>query len=181
MEKVGALTNSNINSHIRAKSFAKFMVLLVLATFLPLVRQQFIVGSCVNAILFLSVVILGSQAAILIGLIPSLVSMTAGLLPAALAPVMPFIMVSNTILIITFAHLYRKSQLIGVAAASALKFIFLFSATSLIIKLILKPEALKTVTLMMGPIQLITALAGGAIASLLLAGIKSRASKQVSK
>jgi hypothetical protein len=173
MEKVTVLEKERLLSRASVVAFAKFAVLLALATFLPFIKQQLIVGSLVNAVLFISAATLGPQAAIMVGLVPSLVSISVGLLPALLAPMIPFIMVSNTILIVVFSRFQVKNKWLGLISASVLKFVFLFATSNIVINLLFKKEIAKQVSLMMSYPQLITALVGGVIALTLLAGLKS--------
>ena len=70
--------------------FTLFLVIVILA---PLVNQQFITGSIVNALLFISTIYLGRTAGILVGLLPSLFAGFIGLLPIALLPMMPYIII----------------------------------------------------------------------------------------
>ncbi len=142
----------------------EFVILLTIATIAPLFHFQPIAGPIVNAALFIAVSLLGIQNAIFIGLIPSLIALSAGLLPAVLAPTIPFIMLGNTILIVVFGYLKRKNFWLGVVLASVLKFFFLFSTSSIIINLLLKKEVASKVAAMLGWPQLATALAGGVIA-----------------
>ncbi len=150
----------------------QFAVLVGIATIAPLSHQQAITGPIVNATLFVSVMLLGVQSGILVGLIPSLIALSVGLLPPVLAPMVPFIMTGNTILVITFNYLKEKNYWLGVVAASILKFIFLFSTSSIMIDLILKKEIASRVAMMMSWPQLLTALTGGLIAYMFLKGIK---------
>jgi len=141
-------------------------------TIAPLFHFQPVTGPIVNAILFISVCLLGIEHALLIGLIPSVIALSTGLLPAILAPMIPFIMLSNAILIITFAHLRNKNYWLGIIVASVLKFIFLFTTSSVVINLLLKKEiAVKVASIMSWP-QLVTALAGGVIAYIFLSSFK---------
>lgn len=133
----------------------QFIIFILIATFAPLLKQQMITGPIVNATLFLSTIYLGSQAGIMVGLIPSIISLSTGLLSLPLAPMVPFIMVSNAILILTFSYLKNKNFWLAVIIGSFLKFAFLYS-TSLII--------LPKLSFMMSYPQLITALIGGVIA-----------------
>lgn len=153
-------------------ALTQFIALVGIATVVPLFHNQAIAGPIVNATLFVSVVILGAQNAILVGLIPSLIALSAGLLPPILAPMIPFIMVGNTILIIVFSYLKKRNYWLGVIVAGALKFIFLFSTSSIVINLLLKKEIATKVAVMMSWPQLLTALAGGLIAYLFLKAIK---------
>jgi len=147
---------------------SRFVFLVGLATIVPLFHQQFITGPIVNAVLFISTIVLGVDFAILIGLIPSVIALGVGLLPAVLAPMVPFIMISNTLLVVCFAYLRKKNYWLGIVVSSFLKFIFLFSTSSIVINLILKKEVAEQASLMMSWPQLFTALAGGILAYLVL-------------
>lgn len=151
---------------------AQLILLVGTATLAPLLRQQMITGPVVNATLFIATVLLGTQSAILVGLIPSLIALTVGLLPPVLAPMVPFIMVGNTLLIIVFGSLRERDYWAGMVAASVLKFLFLFSTSSVVIDLLLKKEVVAKVAMMMSWPQLFTALTGGLIAYLVLKGAK---------
>ncbi|MFH1423573.1 MAG: ECF transporter S component [Candidatus Nealsonbacteria bacterium] len=154
-------------------TIAQFAVLMVIATVVPILgHNQAITGPIVNAVLLISAVLLGPQGAVLVGLIPSVVALSAGLLPLPLAPMVPFIMISNTILILTFACLRRKNFWLGIAAASALKFIFLVSTSTVVMNLIAKQEIARKAALMMSWPQFLTALGGGVIAYFLLKSLK---------
>ncbi len=158
---------------VQIAPLVKFIILLATATLLPaVIHLQHITGPIVNTVLFISAALLGVEYAVLIGLLPSLVALSTGLLPAVLAPMVPFIMVSNTILIITFAYFWKKDFWSGMIAASILKFIFLFSASSLVTNLLLKKEVAAKVTAMLSWPQLLTAITGGLIAYGFLKWIK---------
>ena len=123
---------------------------------------------------------LGVQAGIMLGLLPSLIALSVGTLPAPLAPMVPFIMVSNAILVVVFAYFNpHTKQSYGVGAiaviwASILKFLFLFSASFIVLHLIAqKPVAQKASQMMSWP-QLATALLGSILTYLFFIAIKRR-------
>ncbi|MBU4369834.1 hypothetical protein KKG58_03690, partial [Patescibacteria group bacterium] len=149
-----------------------FLFLTSIITIAPLFHFQPVTGPIVNAILFISVCLLGTEYTLLIGLIPSVIALSTGLLPAILAPMIPFVMLSNAILIITFAHLRNKNYWLGIIVASVLKFIFLFTTSSVVVNLLLKKEIAAKVAGMMSWPQLVTALAGGVIAYIFLSSLK---------
>lgn len=153
-------------------AIAQFAALLGIAVLAPLLYSQPVTGAIVNATLFVSAVLLGTQSAILIGLIPSLIALSVGLLPIALAPMVPFIITGNAILILVFGFFKKKNYWLGVISAGVLKFLFLFSSSSIVIDLILKKEIAQKAAAMMSLPQLFTALAGGAIAYLILKSVK---------
>ena len=143
----------------------KFIALIGIATVVPLFHQQLITGPIVNATLFVATIILGTQMSILVGLLPSIIALSVGTLPAPLAPMVPYIMISNAILILTFGYLKDRNYWLAVGVASFLKFLFLFSTSSIVIGLLMKKELADSVALMMNWPQLLTALAGGILAS----------------
>jgi len=142
----------------------KFLFLSGLAILIPsLVHAQWVTGPIINAILFLSVILVGGRNAVLIGLLPSIIALFFGLLPAPLAPMIPFIMIANAILIIVF-DLLKNNFWLGVFVSSVLKFLFLKLSYGAIVELLLKKELAQTVAGVLSWSQLFTAIAGGAIA-----------------
>lgn len=128
-------------------------------------HNQFVTGPIVNAILFLSAGILSPSSAIMIGLIPSVVALSSGLLPPALAPMVPFIMISNAVLILTFSNFRKLNYWSGVFAATFFKYAFLYGTSVFVVQIITNQSvAVKAVAQMMAWPQIVTALAGGIIA-----------------
>lgn len=154
-----------IANRVNVIASTKFIALIGVATIVPLFHQQMITGPIVNATLFIATIILGTQAGILVGLIPSIIALSVGTLPAPLAPMVPYIMISNAILIVIFGFLRNKSYWLAVGVASFLKFLFLFATSSIVIGLLVEQELAESVALMMSWPQLVTALAGGVLAS----------------
>jgi hypothetical protein len=151
---------------INWRAITWFTTLMVVAIVLPrFIHNQFITGPIVNATLFLGAYYLGNGNAILIGLVPSVAALSAGLLPLSLAPMVPFIMISNAILIVVFNWL-RKVNFGSAAIVSSLaKYLFLYiTATFMISKLMPATLASKVSLIMMAWPQLVTALTGGLIA-----------------
>lgn len=152
-----------------------FAALIGTATLAPLLgHSQAITGPIVNATLFVAVVLFGSQGALLVGLVPSLIALSVGLLPPVLAPMVPFIMLGNTILVLVFSYLRQKNYWLGVFFASILKFTFLFATSSLVVNLLSKKELAQKAAAMMSWPQFLTALAGGVLAYLFLKSIKKQ-------
>ncbi|MFA6511636.1 MAG: ECF transporter S component [Patescibacteria group bacterium] len=153
----------------RIRTLTMFAGLLAVATIAPmLIHQQFITGPIVNAVLFLAVAYLGTQNAMLIGLFPSVIALTVGTLPAVLAPMVPFIIIGNTLLVLAFSVMQKKHYWQGVLVASAVKFAFLYATSSLVINLLMQKTVAMQVSAMMNWPQLITALMGGILAYLVL-------------
>ncbi len=152
----------------RSLALAQFAVLLSVAIFAPALNIQAATGTLVNATLFISAVLLGVPAAVLIGIIPSVISSVTGLLPAAILPMVPFIIFSNVILVVVFAKARNKSFLGGVAVASILKFAFLSIISSFVIHFFVAEKVAAKIALMMSWPQLFTALSGGILAYFVL-------------
>ncbi len=145
----------------------KFIALLALATGVPFlgIHSQWIVGPIVNATLILAVFLVGVRGAVLIGLLPSTIALSTGLLPAVLAPVIPFIIISNTllVLVIDYAKKYMAYFPVLFIAASA-KYLFLFITSSFIIQGLLNSALASKVAIMMSWPQFATAVIGGLMA-----------------
>jgi riboflavin transporter len=158
----------------RSKTIAtvQFAGLLGIATVAPLFHQQWVTGPIVNAMFMIAVVLLGSQNAIVLALLPSTIALGAGLLPAILAPMIPFIIISNVILILGFTYLKEKNFWLGVVVGSILKFVFLWSTSFVVINLLFKKELATNVSAIMSWPQLATALIGGVLAYIFLKSIK---------
>ena len=152
----------------------QFVLFIAIVTVAPLIKQQFVVGPIVNATLFISAATLGTAGAIMVGLVPSVISISVGLLPAVLAPVIPFIMISNAILVLVFGIFKKRNFFLGVVVASVVKYLFLYATSSIVISLLLKKEVAASVTQMMSWPQLLTALIGGVIAFTFLRSTTSR-------
>lgn len=155
----------------------QFVLFVAIVTIAPLLNQQIVTGSIVNATLFISVATLGVPAAMMVGMLPSVLALSAGLLPAVLAPMVPFIIISNALLVLIFGWLYKKNSLFGVISASAIKFAFLFATSSVVINLLLKKTLASQVASMMSWTQLLTALSGGIIAIVYLELLKKKGEK----
>jgi hypothetical protein len=151
---------------IDSRSVAYFITLGGIATFLPfIVHHQWTTGPIINAVLILSVYLLGIRSAVFIALFPSLMALSGGLLPAVLAPVVPFIMIGNIILIFLIDAGRRYIGFsAGLFLGSLFKFLFLYSSVAWIENLLLKSEFASKVALMMSWPQFATAIIGGILA-----------------
>ena len=155
------------NAKSKINTLLYFLVFITIITIVPLLKVQFVVGTIVNATLFCAVLFLGVPQAIFLGMIPSIIALLTNLLPFSLVSLVPFIMLSNSILVVTFGVLKKRSFLFGALIASLLKFLFLFSVSFLVIKLMIKKDWANTVIALMSYMQLITAMSGAFIAYLI--------------
>jgi len=163
--KISALSERSLVS-------VQFSLLMALAIVVPLFHSQYVTGPIVNAALFLAAILTGSAAALFIAMVPSVVAMSTGLLPAVLAPAIPFIMLSNAILVAVFYALRKKSYWLAAISAGLAKFIFLFGSSQLVVGLIPQKQAAMAAASMLSYPQLITAMIGAALAWGVLKGAK---------
>jgi hypothetical protein len=140
---------------------------------LPLIKQQAVTGTLVNTVLFLAVVWLGFRNALWVCFIPSIFALSSGLLPAILAPFIPFIILSNAVLIGIFEVLRKKNFWLGIVSASFLKFTFLFLTGRLLISFLPERRLVQVISSMMTWPQLFTALFGGIITYIIVRSVPS--------
>lgn len=174
--------NKAVLTRIWPAAIAKKLQLSLLFSFLiffvpSFVHQQFLTGPIVNALLILSFLYLGRSKALFLALIPSTAALARGLLPLPLAPMVPFIMISNCLYLLAFAKLRTESQtknFLAIFAASVIKASFLFLISKLLMENILAaPLASKIANMMSWP-QLWTAVVGGMMALLIDSGLKKK-------
>jgi len=151
---------------------AKMLGFLIAVMFLAILPAQLVSGPLVNAMLFIVCVILGRRSAVMIALAPSPIALLFGVLPLVLAPMIPFIMLGNIIMIYGFDYLRKKNYWYGVGLGAFLKFIFLFITSQMMIKYFLTGSIPAKIAVMMSWPQLLTALLGGVIAYGFLKAIK---------
>jgi hypothetical protein len=145
------------------------ITLSALTAYLPTaIHNQFITGPLVNMSLILAVFLIGPYEAVFLGLIPSVLALVSGLLPAALAPAVPFIMISNAILIGVYHYLGKKNFGISIFTAAFLKFLFLYLVTGLLVSYFVAGTASVSLAAMFGWVQLATAIVGGLLAFVIL-------------
>jgi hypothetical protein len=163
--KKAEMKNNTATLTIRKEAILTLSVLIGIAVAAPLlIKQQLITGTIVNATLIIGAVWLGARDGLLIGLIPSSAALATGLLSPALAPMVPFIIVGNAILILTFSYLKNLNYWAAVVASSMLKFAFLYGTSTIVIGLLIDKQVSPIVANMMSWPQLVTALAGGIVA-----------------
>ncbi|NTW22674.1 hypothetical protein HGA34_04020 [Candidatus Falkowbacteria bacterium] len=175
----GGLTEEEELEKVDTKTITWFLGLSATAMTVPLiVHLQPISGPIINAILILILFIVGIRSALVVALIPSMMALAGGLLPAILAPAVPFIMLSNVIFIITVDWFYntivepQRAYWTGVLVGAGLKFAFLLISVRFVTGLLLKQELAPKVAQIMSWPQFVTAVIGGAIAWAILKWLK---------
>jgi hypothetical protein len=144
---------------------AVFGLVSVLSFFMPFLfgHPQWLVGTVVNACLFLAAAYLPKKYYLSLAIFPSLGVLARGLIFGPftyfLVYFLPFVWIGNLILIFGFKNLLPKAGYVfSVFGAGAAKFLFLLAFANIYFKLSIVPALfLQT----MGLNQLATALAGG--------------------
>jgi hypothetical protein len=150
---------------IKRESVLTILVLIAIAVAAPiLIKQQLITGTIVNAALIIATITLSARDGLLVGLLPSTIALATGLLSPALAPMVPFIIVGNAILVLTVAYFKKFSYWVAIGVGAILKFVFLYGTSAVIIGLLVNKQVAPVVAQMMSWPQLFTALAGGLVA-----------------
>lgn len=149
---------------------AQVLWIIVFLTPLVLGHPQWLVGTVVNAALFIGAAKLSRKNLAPLIIFPSIGAVGRGVLFGSLTPFliyfMPFIWTGNAILVYTFSHLQKgKSSILQVAIAAAAKALLLFLIANIFFKFSLVPSAF---LFAMGGMQFVTALSGGLIALTIL-------------
>jgi hypothetical protein len=155
-----------------------FAGISVLSFFVPfgLGHPQWLVGTAVNACLFLSVIYLPRKYYLPFVILPSLGVLARGIIfgPFTLFLVyfLPFIWLGNVVLILVFKNLYSRAGFIfsGILASVA-KFLLLFLTANLCFNFHWVPKLFMQA---MGLNQLVTALSGGLISFILWKSYQTR-------
>ncbi|MTI70295.1 MAG: ECF transporter S component [Firmicutes bacterium] len=127
------------------------------------------VGPLVNLTLILSAGIVGTLAGVIVGCLTPLIAFFVGIMP--LFPLVPFIMIGNTLLVIIF-NLIRKrislgGEYVGLALAALGKFLFLAFSVRYLLNLFIPKVPPKLIAMFWLP-QLYTALVGGIVAVIVM-------------
>ncbi len=140
------------------------LLLAVTLAFQLLGFPQMITGPAVNAMLLISSIYAGPTGGVIIGLLTPWIAFMRGTLAPPLAPMIPFIMLGNAVLVIIWSlcRMLIKNKnagsVTGLAIGAVVKFLTLSSAVRLLVSL--PPPVAKAMQIP----QLYTALAGGVIA-----------------
>ena len=112
-----------------------FIAMIVLAPtiyfFLP---SSLVVGTIVNSLLLLSTYYYGIKKSFVLAFFPSLIALTIGMLSISFLYFVPFIIISNCLLMMVFHH-YQKNLHKALGYAAFAKIIFLFGSFSFIMKI----------------------------------------------
>ncbi len=139
---------------------ARTAVLLALTVALQMLGlPQPVTGPAVNAMLLLAAMLVGMGSGVFVGVFTPVIAFYRGILPPVLAPMVPFIAISNALFVIVFVLLRSRNVFLALGVAAVVKFAVLATAVRVFV-----PDVPPPVAAMMGTPQLITAIAGGLVA-----------------
>lgn len=150
----------------------QFALFLGLAIAAPFLGNQLLTGTLVNGLLAISVFSFGIGGAMLVALLPSSISLFLGLLPAVMAPMVPFIILSNIAFVLVLNSLRNKNYFLGGVLGSLAKASFLFAISYIMFNFFLSGNGARVASSMMSYMQLLTALLGITIAYPLVKFVK---------
>jgi hypothetical protein len=162
---VGVLNNNRKNVTQTSRnvlSITRTAILMALTLVIQMMGMpQYATGPLVNTMLYIASVFVGILGGVAIGLITPVIAFWRGILPAPLGPMIPFIALGNVVLVVVYGLVEKRNKYVAVVAASIIKYLVLAGAVRFVVAV--PPK----IAQMMQLPQLITALAGGAIAILL--------------
>jgi hypothetical protein len=164
-KKVGLLSN-DWKKVTRTSRNILFITRTAILMALTLVIQmmgmpQYATGPLVNTMLYIASVFVGIFGGVAIGLVTPVIAFWRGILPPPLGPMIPFIALGNAVLVIVYGLIGKRNKYVAVVLASVIKYLVMAGAVRLVVAV--PPK----IAQMMQVPQLITALAGGAIAIVL--------------
>lgn len=154
---------------------AVMLALLITLQWLTKPLGQLVTGSCVNAVLAVTVLVCGMSSGVTVALLSPVFAYLLGIAPQILT--VPAIMIGNTAFVVVLRLTYGKAfwkSVTGLLAAALCKFALLYVlvthvicgvlAQPLLAQGLLKEGALKMLPATFSAPQLVTALIGGAVA-----------------
>ncbi len=150
--------------HNNVYNLTKASMLLAVALLFQFIKLgQFFTGTGINATLIIAASLCGPWWAASIGAITPFFAVILGVLPPAILPVVPFIIISNILYAITFYYLKDKNQYAAIGTAAVLKFVLLYVVVNYFIVKVPAP-----IKLAMSSPQLVTAIAGGILGLIII-------------
>jgi hypothetical protein len=168
-------TLTQADTKLSAGVLSGFVMAAILPFFLHL---QLVTGPLINAMLILAAVILGLRWAIILSIFPSIMAMAGGLLLPVMLPVVPYIIMSNMIMVALVDYYFKSDKNAnngywkGVLSGALAKSFFLMMASASVLTFMNNPQAIKLAVSAFGIVQFLTALAGACIAFVFLKYIK---------
>lgn len=173
--RLQAQSQTNQSSTTQAPLY--FALLLAIGIVPLFIHSQPVTGVFVNFILIFTCLKLGIRSALPLAFVPSIAAVSSGLFPLALAPMIPFIMLGNILLILVI-HLFQRHEsllhykfFVALTLAALAKFALLYSTSHFLAQSFLPQMWLDKVMVMMSWPQFATAMVGGLFAFLVMKGL----------
>lgn len=169
--------NKNTKNLVLASLFLTIVIVIqLIGRFNPEISRV-VVGPIVNAVLLLTVYFCGRRFGLIMPFLTPLLALAVGQLNPLLAPFIPFIMLGNLVFVIPFILLHTSlvKRIVGIIIGSGLKYLIMsFAATNAVtvFGLNIPANVAKMLPVAFGSVQLFAALAGGALALVLIETLK---------
>ncbi len=160
---------------------ALLIAILIVLQAVTKAAGQFVTGSCVNAVLAVSVLLCGPASGLTVALVSPFMAFLLGIGPQ-LIYIVPAIAVGNAVFVLLLHFLYKEkiiSRILALVIAAFAKFAALYLLVSVLLcnVLPLKPPQIATFQAMFSWPQLVTALIGGALAIVIAPMVKKAIKK----
>jgi len=156
-----------------------FAFALGVSVFLPFfIHLQWFTGPLINALLIIVLFVSGIRLASTLSIVPSIVALSSGLLPIPLAPMVPFIILSNLIFVYFIDYIYNRikdgfnAYWTACITSSFLKFLVLLLSSYSVAKILHNQVLLSKILTVFGWMQFVNAILGSVIAWLFLRWLK---------
>lgn len=160
---------------------ALLIAILIVLQAVTKAAGQFVTGSCVNAVLAVSVLLCGPASGLTVALVSPFMAFLLGIGPQ-LIYIVPAIAVGNAVFVLFLHFLYKEkiiSRILALVIAAFAKFAALYLLVSVLLcnVLPLKPPQIASFQAMFSWPQLVTALIGGALAIVIAPMVKKAIKK----
>lgn len=155
------MNNSKIFFQTKFLNFVLAMVLILTIGFIG--HSQPIVGMLVNAVLVYTTLRIGLSSSIFIGLVPSILALSMGLILPSMVFMIPFIMFANALFVSIFSFVKKYNDFLGVFVGSLFKFIFLYFISSYFLSRMSFGNVENLISYTFGFLQFATAFFGGSL------------------
>ena len=169
--------NKNTKNLVLTSLFLTIVIVVQLVGRINPDISRIVVGPVINAILLLTVYFCGKRFGLIMACLTPLMALVTGQLNPLLAPFIPFIMLGNLALVIPFILLHSTPvrRVIGIILGSGLKYLVMnFAAVNAValFGLNIPANVARMLPVAFGTVQLVTALAGGVLALVLIEILK---------
>ncbi|MBN1480181.1 ECF transporter S component [candidate division KSB1 bacterium] len=179
---------------LSTKSTSRLIFLIALTLIFEMLGlPQPVTGPLVNMMLILTTLVISTLAGVSLGFITPVVAAVRGQLPGFLLPMIPFIIVSNALLVILFSFIRRLLATwlrddnlllsfpawLGLFVGAFVKFLVLYHSARILLPMLISKNVPEAFIAMMSLPQLLSAIFGGALALFIFRMLSSRFDKSL--